>query len=198
MGSSSGFAADPLVSPGAPGADIKSHPGGAMPSHWYALRSKPRKEEVLWRQLVADKYEVFFPRMRVHPVNPRSRKLRAYFPGYMFVNADLAEVGISTFQWMPHAVGLVNFDGEPASVPENLVVAIRRRVEEISAAGGEFFDGLKSGDPVHINAGPFEGYEAIFDARLPGTERVRVLIQMLSDRRIAVELKAGSVQRKKR
>jgi transcriptional antiterminator RfaH len=168
-----------------------------MTDHWYALRSKPRKEEVLWRQLLADEYAVFFPRMRVHPVNPRSRKLRPYFPGYMFVNTDLSEVGLSTFQWMPHAIGLVSFDGEPATVPENLVHAIRARIEEIAAAGGEFFDGLKSGDPVRINAGPFEGYEAIFDARLPGTERVRVLIQMLSDRRIAVELKAGLVQRKK-
>jgi len=168
-----------------------------MAVHWYALRSKPRKEEVLWRQLVAQKYEVYFPRLRVNPVNPRSRKLRPYFPGYMFVHTDLEEVGLSTFQWMPHAVGLVSFDGVPADVPENLIHAIHKRVDEIAAAGGEFFDGLKPGDPVRINAGPFEGYEAIFDARLPGTERVRVLIQMLSDRRIPVELKAGQVQRKK-
>lgn len=168
-----------------------------MAIHWYALRSKPRKEEVLWRQLIAQQYEVYFPRLRVNPVNPRSRKLRPYFPGYMFVHTDLDEVGLSTFQWMPHAVGLVSFDGVPADVPENLIHAIRKRVDEIAAAGGEFFDGLRPGDAVRINDGPFEGYEAIFDARLPGTERVRVLIRMLSDRRLPVELKAGQVQRKK-
>lgn len=169
-----------------------------MPLFWYALRSKPRKEEVLWRQLHAQEFEVFFPRIRVHPVNPRSRKLRPYFPGYMFVHVDLEEVGQSTFQWMPHAVGLVSFDGEPATVPESLIHAIRKRVDEIAAAGGEFFDGLKPGDPVQINAGPFAGYEAIFDTRLPGSERVRVLIQMLSDRRVPVELKAAQVEKKKR
>lgn len=169
-----------------------------MPPLWYALRSKPRKEEVLWRQLHAQDYEVFFPRIRVQPVNPRSRKLRPYFPGYMFVHVDLDVVGLSTFQWMPHAVGLVSFDGEPATVPENLIHAIRRRVEEIAAAGGELFDGLKHGDPVQISAGPFAGYEAIFDTRLPGNERVRVLIKMLSDRRISVEMGAGQVEKKKR
>ncbi len=169
-----------------------------MPPFWYALRSKPRKEEVLWRQLHAQDYEVFFPRIRVHPVNPRSRKLRPYFPGYMFVHVDLDVVGLSTFQWMPHAVGLVSFDGEPATVPENLIHAIRKRVDEIAEAGGEFFDGLKPGDPVQINAGPFAGYEAIFDMRLPGSERVRVLIKMLSDRRIPVEMGAGQVEKKKR
>ena len=168
-----------------------------MSQHWYALRSKPRKEEVLWRQLHAQEYEVFFPRIRVQPVNPRSKKLKAYFPGYMFIQVDLEEVGLSTFQWMPHAIGIVNFDGEPATVPENLIHAIRKRVEAIAAAGGELFDGLKQGDPVKISDGPFAGYEAMFDTRLPGSERVRVLIKMLSDRRVPVELRAGQVERKK-
>jgi transcription antitermination factor NusG len=168
-----------------------------MTVYWYALRSKPRKEDVLWKQLIAREVEVFYPRIRVHPVNPRARKLRPYFPGYMFVQVDLDDVGLSTFNWMPHAIGLVSFDGEPATVPDNLIHAIRKRVDEIEAAGGEFYDGLKPGDAVRISSGPFVGYEAIFDARLPGSERVRVLIQMLSDRSVPVELKAGQVERKK-
>jgi transcriptional antiterminator RfaH len=115
----------------------------------------------------------------------------------MFVQVDLEEVGLSKFKWMPHAIGLVSFDGEPASVPDNLIHAVRKRVEEIAEAGGEFYDGLQPGDPVRISSGPFAGYEAIFDMRLPGSERVRVLIQMLSDRKMPVELKAGQVQRKR-
>ena len=168
-----------------------------MTASWYALRSKPRKEVVLWQQLLAREFDVFFPRMRVNPVNPRSRKLRPYFPGYMFVQVDIEKIGLSTFKWMPHAIGLVSFDNEPATVPDNLIHAVRIRVEEIAEAGGEFYDGLKKGDPVRISSGPFAGYEAIFDMRLPGSERVRVLIQMLSDRKISVDLKAGQVERKR-
>jgi len=168
-----------------------------MSFQWYTLRSKPRKEEVLWKQLRSQEFEVFFPRLKVHPVNPRSRRLKPYFPGYMFIQVDLDEVGISTFQWMPHAIGLVSFDGEPATVPENLIYAIRKRVETIMNAGGELFDGLKHGDQVRISDGPFYGYEAIFDTRLPGSERVRVLIQMLNDRHLSVEMNAGQIQRKK-
>jgi len=168
-----------------------------MTESWYALRSKPRKEEVLWKQLLARDIEVYFPRIRVHPVNPRSRKLRPYFPGYMFVHVDLDEVGQSKFNWMPFAIGLVSFDGDPAIVPDNLIFEVRKRVDEIAAAGGEFYDGLKPGEPVRISSGPFAGYEAIFDMRLPGSERVRVLIQMLTDRNVPVELKAGQVERKK-
>jgi transcriptional antiterminator RfaH len=167
-----------------------------MAISWYALRSKPRKEETLWRQLRSQEVEVFYPQIRVQPVNPRARKVRAYFPGYMFVYADLEATGLSYFQWMPHSAGLVAFGGEPAQVPEALINAIRRRVKEISEAGGELFDGLKKGDSVKIKGGPFEGYEAIFDARIDGNERVRVLLKLLSDRNITVELDSGQIEKK--
>ena len=169
-----------------------------MPLHWYALRSKPRKEEVVGKQVRDRGIEVFLPRLRVHPVNPRAQKVKPYFPGYLFVRADIDVLGLSTFQWLPHTVGLVSFGGEPAPVPDHMIYAIQKRVEEIAAAGGEIFDGLKPGDVVQINYGPFQGYEAIFDARLPGTIRVRVLLQFLSDRRVPVELDAAHIQQKKR
>jgi transcription antitermination factor NusG len=169
-----------------------------MPIHWYALRSKPRKEDVVWKQVKDRGIEVFMPRLRVHPVNPRARKLVPYFPGYLFVQADIESVGLSTFQWLPYSTGLVSFGGEPAQVPDHLIIAIQKRVEEIAAVGGEIFDGLKQGDVVQINYGPFQGYEAIFDARLPGTVRVRVLLQFLSDRRVPVVLDAAHIQQKKR
>jgi transcriptional antiterminator RfaH len=168
-----------------------------MASHWYALRSKPRKEDVVWKQARDQGFEVFYPRLRVNPVNPRARKVKPYFPGYLFVRVDLEAVGRSVFEWMPHAVGLVSFGGEPASVPDNLVFAIRQRVEEIAAVGGEVFDGLRQGDRVRINYGPFEGYEAIFDARVPGNERVRVLLQFISKRHVPVELDVAHIQKRR-
>lgn len=168
-----------------------------MAKHWYVIRSKPRKEDAVWRQVQNSGYETYFPRLRVNPVNPRARKLRPYFPGYLFVNADLEEVGLSVFQWMPHSMGLVAFGGEPAVVPPHLIDSIRSRVEEINAAGGEVFDGLKSGDKIRISEGPFKGYEAIFDSRLPGSERVRVLLELLGNQRqVPVELNASYIQRK--
>lgn len=170
-----------------------------MTQQWYALRSKPRKEDAIWRQLRSDGFDVFYPRLKVNPVNPRSRKIKPYFPGYMFVLVDLEETGVSRFQWMPHTLGLVSFGGEPAHVPDNLIVELRRRVLEISEAGGELFDGLKPGDSVRISSGPFEGYEAIFDARLPGSERVRVLLELLtSKRRLPVELPTGAIEKKRK
>lgn len=164
-----------------------------MAQQWYALRTKPRKEDSVWKQVQDRGFEVFYPRIRVHPINPRSRKIKPYFPSYMFVQFDLEEAGQAIFQWMPHTVGLVSFGGEPAVVPEHLIHAIRRRIEEIAKAGGEVLNGLKQGDRVRIEHGPFEGYEAIFDSGLPGNERVRVLLKLINDRQVPVELDTAQI-----
>lgn len=165
-----------------------------MANFWYALRSKPQKEDVVWRQLQAKAVEVFYPRLRVNPVNPRAKKIKPYFPGYMFVNLDLDEVGISAYQWMPHALGIVTFGGEPSIVPDHLINAIRTKVQAIADAGGEKLDGLKPGDIVRVQTGPFAGYEAIFNERLPGTERVRVLLEFLNHRQVPIELMAAQIE----
>lgn len=168
-----------------------------MPLHWYAIASHPNKEEILWRQLLSKEVEVFYPRLNVRPVNPRSRKVRPYFPGYMFVRTDVQAVGISFFQYMPYAKGLVSFGGEPAVVPEALIEALRQKIETIEKSGGETLDGLKPGDTISIEHGPFAGYEAIFDVRIPGSQRVRVLLKMLSDQQIPLELDAAQIKKKK-
>ncbi len=165
---------------------------------WYVVRSKPNREEALWLEMSARGFQVFYPYVRVQPVNPRSRKTRPYFPGYLFVQAKLASVGQSVFTWMPYSQGLVSFGGEPAEVPEGLVQAVRKRVEEINASGGEQMVGLKPGETVVIQGGPFAGYQAIFDARVSGTERVRVLLKLLQAQQIKLELPTGQIRALKR
>lgn len=169
-----------------------------MAMQWYVIRSKPNKELVLWRELGSRGYEAFYPHLRVQPVNPRSRKIRPYFPGYLFLHVDLEQVGPSAVQWMPFSSGLVSFDAKPATVPDSLVNAIRRHVDQVNAAGGEQLAGLQPGDAVLIDGGPFDGYEAIFDTRLAGTERVRVFLKLLRHRQINLDLPAAQIQKKKK
>jgi transcriptional antiterminator RfaH len=169
-----------------------------MTNLWYVVRSKPNKEDFLARQFEAYGIEIFYPRLRVSPVNPRARKARPYFPGYLFVHVDLSVVASTTLQWMAGAANLVNFGGEPATVPDALIAAIEKRVEEINASNKTGVNNLKRGEPVRIQAGPFAGYEAIFDGRISGQERVRVLLRFLEKREVALELGENEVLRVKR
>jgi transcription antitermination factor NusG len=164
-----------------------------MASHWYTLRSKPHKEEIVSQQVCIRGFEVFYPCLRVQPSNPRSRMNRPYFPGYMFVKADLDEIGLSAFQYMPYTNGLVCFGGEPAYVSEAVIRTIKQRVDELDKVGSEPIDGFECGDMVWIQDGPFAGYEAIFDGCISGTARVRVLLKMLSDRFMPLEIQAALI-----
>jgi transcription antitermination factor NusG len=167
-----------------------------MTAHWYVLRSKPMKEAFLWEQLSLHKIESYYPCIRVQPLSSNARRVKPFFPGYLFGYIDLERTNLSTLQWMPGAAGIVSFGGIPCSVPDHVLAAIRCRVDEINAAGGELFHTLRPGDMVTIREGAFSGYDAIFDARLSGDERVRVLLKLLNSRKFPLELPASQVQRK--
>ncbi len=164
---------------------------------WYVLRSKPRKEDFLFGQLCARKIEAYYPKVRVQPVNPRSRKTKPYFPGYLFIHVNLEKTDLSSLQWMPGSIGLVSFDKEPSWVPDAVVNAIRRQVSAINAAGGENLAELVAGDEVIIQSGPFSGYKAIFDLSLSGNERVLVLLKLLENQKMRLELPASQVKKRK-
>lgn len=170
--------------------------------HWYALHAKPHRERQVAEQLRQRNLEVYLPLVRVNPVNPRASRQRPFFPCYLFVKADPQSSDASALKWTPGLRRLVEFDGQPALVPELFIRELQRRLSQIQAAGGLALVGLDSGDPVRIVAGPFAGYEAVFDSRLPGSERVRVMLEWIaySQRRnerrfVAVELNAGDIER---
>jgi transcriptional antiterminator RfaH len=164
-----------------------------MALNWYVMRSKPNREEFLEGQLISRDVEVYYPRIRVKPVNPRSRKHKPYFPGYLFLRIDLEHNSVTNLERIPGVVRLVSFGGEVSTVPNAIVQAIRVKVDEINSSGGQKSPGLSAGTVVKIEHGPFEGYEGIVDARVPGKERVRVLLKMLQDRKIPVELPVEDV-----
>ena len=96
-----------------------------MAVEWYVLHSKPHKEALLAEQLELRRIEIFYPRIRVQVVNPRVRKVRPYFLGYVFMHVDLDKKGLSGLHTMPGSTGLIMFGGTPANVPDGLIHAIR-------------------------------------------------------------------------
>ena len=168
-----------------------------MSQTWYALHSKPNKEQFLYSQLIHRNIDVYYPRLSITPVNPRSRKVRPYFPGYLFVHVDLEEIPHSSLAYIPGANDLVSFDFEPASIPDEVIEGIKKNVNLINNQEQKFKQGLKHGDPVIIQGGPFDGYQAIFDTSLPGSERVRVLISLMRDHQVRMQVPDEMVKPKK-
>jgi transcriptional antiterminator RfaH len=162
--------------------------------HWYVMQSKPRKEAFLRERLRTQRIEVYLPSIRVVPVNPRARKEQPFFPGYLFVHVDLEKVPISELGWISGSVGLVCYGGEPAYVGDALIREIQKQVEDISDSADSYVDRFRPGDLVAINDGPFATYKAMFDCRLSGSDRVRVLLELLQGEKMRLELSGRQLQ----
>jgi len=156
--------------------------------HWYAFHSKARKERLLCEQLHIREIESFFPYIRVQTVNPRRQRIQPYFPGYVFGRVDVQTSGRSVLDWIPGAIRIVNVGGEPVPIPDYLINILRQHLETINAGDANIAQEFQPGDLVTIQGGPFAGYEGIFNVRLPGRDRVEVLLSMLEGSQLRVEL----------
>ena len=164
-----------------------------MSTNWYALHCKPHKEACVAGQLGLHQIEFFYPAYQVRPANPRSQKIKPFFPGYLFVQLELGSPSSAMLRWMPGTVGLVDFDNIPAPVPDNLITAIRRRVHKL-ITGGRTSACFKPGEAVQVVEGPLSGLRGIIDLNLSGSQRVRVLLKFLGERFTRVELPAGVIE----
>lgn len=162
--------------------------------HWYVMHSKPRKETLLRARLHMQRIEVYLPSIRVKPVNPRARKEQPFFPGYLFVHVDLEQISMSEFRRIPGANGIVCFGGEPATIGDSLIQTIQKQVEAMAGPANNYVDRFRPGDMVVINDGPFATYKAMFDSRQSGSERVRVLLELLQGQKMRLELSARELQ----
>jgi transcription antitermination factor NusG len=149
-------------------------------SEWYAVQTQPHKEFLVDRALDAKPgLETYLPMLRVKPVNPRARKRRPFFPGYLFVQADLDEVGLPAIQWTPGVTRVLGYDDVPVPIPAHLIAEIRKRVGRTQAEDPMGPGRFRKNDRVRITSGPFAGYEGMFDLHLDGRTRVRILVEFL-------------------
>jgi transcription antitermination factor NusG len=147
---------------------------------WYAVQTKPHKEFMV-RDALANLRDVhvYLPVLHVDPINPRARRIRAFFPSYLFFHTDLSSVGLSTIRWNPGVARVLGCGDRPTSISAPVIEQIRKRVEQIQEKGAFVLDDFQHGDRVRITSGLFDGYEGMFDTRLGGQTRTRILIEFL-------------------
>ena len=85
-----------------------------------------------------------------------------------------------------------------AVVPANLIGELKQTLQIINEAGGLDQNDLEPGDIVRIVSGPLAGYEAIFDMRMPGKDRVQVLLAFLSQSPHPVQIDPSTIKKIKK
>lgn len=148
-------------------------------SAWYAVLCKPRREEVAEANLLNQGYRVYLPRLATQ--RRRDGKwidtIEPLFPRYLFIAAGREQQGFSSVRSTLGVSNMVRFGGQPATVPEAVVEALRGRQDPATGACARR-SLFQTGEAVQFRTGPFAGLEGVFEVEA-GEDRVFVLLEFL-------------------
>jgi len=146
--------------------------------HWYAVYSKPQKEEFAKRQLQLKGIEVFLPKLILPECARRPRRIVPLFPSYLFVRIDSVTEECFYVMWSPGVKRLVCFNGVPAAIDDEIINFLMNH----SDANGQIAasSNLRPGQRVRINGGPLDGLVGLIEEPPNARGRVKVLMQLLN------------------
>lgn len=150
-----------------------------MLKKWYVINTKPRSEEMVCDQLENRHLEFFFPKMAVAR-KKRGAKVTAIepvFPGYVFVQIRPNASSWCKLKWTPGVKKLLDFNGVPSVVPDELVNTLRKRLEKRGFIKPKAR--FNRGDKVRVKDGSFWGLMGVVEEVRSGKERVKILIDMM-------------------
>ena len=151
---------------------------------WYAVYSKPQKEELAQFHLRLKSVETFFPRLLLPKFSRKRKRIVPLFPNYLFVHISFTREYYAVL-WSPGVKHFVSFNNIPARLDDAVAEYIMRQAdsEGIIVARSD----LRVGQEVRVTGGSFEGVIGMLLGVPDAKGRVKVLMNLLS-REIKVEI----------
>jgi transcriptional antiterminator RfaH len=147
--------------------------------NWYALYTKPHKEYLVQEVLRNNGMETFLPQIAVAVRRRDRRSMKPFLPQYLFAYFNPEEQRFADVCWTPGLRRIVSAGGRPVAVPDEVVMYLRRRLENMQMTDVPDSP-FKKGEVIRIVRGPLEGLEAIFDQQITPKGRVLVFLNMMS------------------
>jgi transcriptional antiterminator RfaH len=141
---------------------------------WYALYTKPRQEDRAAENLSAWGVSSLSPKMKARG---GSSFFAPLFPGYIFARFDVNTM-LGKIRFTRGISHIVSFGGQPAALANEIVDAIRSRIDSkgIVKQANQF----QPGDAVVIHSGPMRDFEGVFEGEISSSERVRILLKAVA------------------
>ncbi|WP_404363770.1 transcription/translation regulatory transformer protein RfaH [Marinobacter sp.] len=159
---------------------------------WYALQLKPAQGNRALENLQNQDIACFYPKVTVEKVQggKRVKKLEPLFPGYLFVNLEQTDPMWAKLRSTRGVIRIVSFANKPAPIPDDIIQHIKNSLDRVAEQGG-----IKPGQAVELEEGPFKGINAIFQA-YEGEERAIVLISFMQKQQ-AVKVPLSAIRRQR-
>jgi len=156
---------------------------------WYAVQHKPAQGDRAVAHLQNQDIDCFYPKITVEKIKSgkRTKKLEPLFHGYLFVNLEQTDPMWAKLRSTRGIIRVVSFANKPVAIQDEVIQHIKMGLDTVTEQGG-----IKPGQTVELEDGPFRGISAIFQA-YDGEERAIVLIRfMQKQQRITVSVSAIS------
>lgn len=153
-----------------------------MHRFWYAIRTKPNKENVAAFNFQNQGYETYLPRISkiIRHARQASTVQRPLFPGYLFIHlSPAAECQWHSITSTYGTIGPVKFGDQYPVVPDQVIDrlhALENRKGFIDTTS--FEKTYKPGQKIRLIADELEGLEGIFYAQ-SGSDRSLILLDFL-------------------
>jgi transcriptional antiterminator RfaH len=152
----------------------------AIPS-WYVIHTNPKQEDRTNNNLRAWNIETFTPKIierRFNQFTGETQCLRKpLFPRYIFVRFNLGKLH-HKIRFTRGVYSMVSFGDGPVAVADEIIELIKSRMDKDGFVRiGEI---LQPGDRVIIDDGPLKDFTGIFECRMRDSERVLILLSMVS------------------
>src|SRR5262245_11172225 len=145
---------------------------------WYAIYSKPQKEEEAHLHLQQKGVEVFLPKLLLPSNQKHRRRVVPIFPSYLFARINVHSEEYGYVIWSPGVKRLISFNGVPAPIDDAVVDFL---IKEGNAGGViPARSNLQIGQEFRINSGAFDGLVGIIQQPPNAKGRVKVLLSFLN------------------
>ncbi|MFQ5455865.1 MAG: transcription termination/antitermination protein NusG [Nitrospirota bacterium] len=146
---------------------------------WYAVSTKPKKENLVSLQLEKDKIEVFLPKVKER-INRFGRPVTLstpLFPGYLFVNVENNLTVLNKIRWTIGVKKIMGNGDIPVSIDENVILFIKSQTTKDGVI--RIRNRFKPGERVRIKTGLMKDLIGIIKEPAPREGRIKVLMNII-------------------
>ncbi len=146
---------------------------------WYVVHCKPQQDVRAEQHLRNQGFEVFRPLVKLQRLYADTLRqiVESMFPRYLFIHLAHSGENWSSIRSTRGVADLVRWGTHVPSVPNTVINEIQRRLDKDNCIDLDTKK-FRTGERLRITAGPFTGYEGIFDGT-SSEKRVIILLEIM-------------------
>jgi transcription elongation factor/antiterminator RfaH len=146
--------------------------------NWFVVRTKAGDEHRANTNLLHQEIETFLPLFKNHYFRSGRmiQTVKPLFPNYLFAKLDL-DLQYAKVKWTRGVSRILGNREGPVPISGIVVQTIQDRIGKDNLI--ELEEEIKEGDLVQVTSGPLKDLVGVFQKRMSGKDRVKILLNLI-------------------